>query len=349
MTECKSDRPDPAAGPSGRLLEELRGGAEGVQRWNARPLQERQEADFRGADLAHAELAGVDLGCLDFEGANFDGATLKGAWLLECNLERASFRGANLAGAWCAGALFPQADFARASLARCNLRGCDCRKASFADANLQGTTLAGADLCGADLSSAKLTGATFHQARYDEHTRWPAGFEPGEALEWVGRGEPPVDFDVFVKRLKKHAEQGRLGRALAMLRAERFQLFSQVEADHLLGVVKSQTEEGLVYACRLDAGGHFACCSQDLSPCLGQRDFGRNVLCKHLLVLVIGLARSGLADPAAVERWVEASRGLEPNLDPEAMSEMLLRYKAAEAGEVDWRPTETIPEDYYAL
>ena len=31
------------------------------------------------------------------------------------------------------------------------------------------------------------------------------------------------------------------------------------------------------------------------------------------------------------------------------MSAIFLRYKGAEAGEIDWRPTETIPEDYYSL
>jgi len=35
-------------------------------------------------------------------------------------------------------------------------------------------------------------------------------------------------------------------------------------------------------------------------------------------------------------------------LDKEAMSAILLRYKGAEAGEIDWRPTETLPEDFYA-
>jgi hypothetical protein len=30
------------------------------------------------------------------------------------------------------------------------------------------------------------------------------------------------------------------------------------------------------------------------------------------------------------------------------MSTTFLRYKGAEAGEIDWRPTETMPEDYYA-
>jgi hypothetical protein len=31
------------------------------------------------------------------------------------------------------------------------------------------------------------------------------------------------------------------------------------------------------------------------------------------------------------------------------MGEIFIRRKGAEAGEVDWRPTETVPEDYYAL
>jgi hypothetical protein len=31
------------------------------------------------------------------------------------------------------------------------------------------------------------------------------------------------------------------------------------------------------------------------------------------------------------------------------MADLFLRYNGAEAGEVDWRPTETIPEDYYAM
>jgi hypothetical protein len=36
-------------------------------------------------------------------------------------------------------------------------------------------------------------------------------------------------------------------------------------------------------------------------------------------------------------------------VDADLMSVPLLRYKAAQAGAIDWRPTETIPEDYYSL
>jgi hypothetical protein len=140
-------------------------------------------------------------------------------------------------------------------------------------------------------------------------------------------------------------DPARLAKAIDMLRAERFQLFAQVEPDHLVGVVKSQTNPGLVYSCRLGADGHYACCTQNLHPCGGLR----GALCKHLLVLLVGLTRGGALDPKVAEQWVRASRSHKPVLDKDVMSATFLRYKGAEAGEVDWRPTETIPEDYYAL
>ena len=72
-------------------------------------------------------------------------------------------------------------------------------------------------------------------------------------------------------------------------------------------------------------------------------------MCKHLLVLIVGLAKSGELDPNQIDTWIRLSKTNKPALDKDAMSETFLRYKGAEAGEVDWRPTETIPEDYYAL
>jgi hypothetical protein len=326
-------------------LRELRGGAEGVRSWNARVAKEEAAGDFRGVDLSGADLAGVNLGSLDFQGARFDGATLTGAWLRECDLGGASFKGANLEQSWCAGARFAEADFERASLARCNLRGCDFRKARFGSADLRGATLDGADLCGADLGSANVNDATFAQARYDEQTRWPRGFEPPAGLTWVGTGTPPLDFDIFLRRLGTLVDRGRLGRALEMLKAERFYLFSHVESRALVGVVRSQTDPGLVYSCRLTAEGAFACCTQDLALCLGLR----TAVCKHLLVLLVGLVKAEEVDPRTVLDWVRASQTRRPTLDEDLLAETLLRYKAAQAGAIDWRPIETIPEDYYAL
>jgi hypothetical protein len=155
----------------------------------------------------------------------------------------------------------------------------------------------------------------------------------------------PLSVEAFLKRLPFHVEGGRLDTALKMLEAERFQLFSQVEADSLAGVVRSQSSASRVYSCRLTAEGAYSCCTQNLRPCAGLK--GR--VCKHLLVLIVGLIRTGQADPATVERWLKAARAQRPVLDRDVMSETFLRYKGAQAGEVDWRPTETIPEDYYAL
>ena len=68
-----------------------------------------------------------------------------------------------------------------------------------------------------------------------------------------------------------------------------------------------------------------------------------------LLVLIVGLTKAGELDPGTAHDWTQASRGKKAELDKDAMTETLLQYKGAEAGEVDWRPTETIPEDYYAM
>jgi hypothetical protein len=329
-----------------QLLRDLHGGAEGVSRWNARSLEERQAAGpFDEMDLRGASLAGINLGSLDFHGARFDRATLTGAWLLESNLAQASFPGAYLDQAWCAAACLREGDFQGASLVRANLRGCDCRQANFSGANLTGATLDGADLCGADFSSGNLQDAFLTGARYDAQTRFPLTFTPRQTLEWAGGGAPPLAFDIFVKRLREDVDTARLARALDMLKAERFQLYSRVEETHLCGVVKSQTDDGVAYSCMLESDGSFSCCSQDLELCLGLR----NALCKHILVLVVGLARNKQIDAALVSRWVQASKAWRPTLDQEAMSETFLRYKSAQAGEIDWRPTETIPEDYYAL
>jgi hypothetical protein len=154
-----------------------------------------------------------------------------------------------------------------------------------------------------------------------------------------------IDLKGFVSRLNSSVDESRMAKVTKMLRADRFELFSEVDGEHVTGVVKSQTDGDLVYACRLQASGDFCCCTQNLNVCGGLR----GALCKHLLVLIIGLAQSGTLDPAQANAWATASRKKKPVLDSDGMSTVFIKYKGAQAGEVDWRPTETIPEDYYAL
>lgn len=155
-----------------------------------------------------------------------------------------------------------------------------------------------------------------------------------------------IDFDTFMTNLSKAVDASRMLKARKMLKADRFQLFIDIQDDHLVGVVKSQTDRELVYSARLAADGNFACCTQNLNACGGLR----GKLCKHLLVLVIGIAKGEKMVLGELDAWIAASRfRRKPMLDKDIMSEALLKYKGAEAGEVDWRPIETIPEDYYAL
>jgi hypothetical protein len=154
-----------------------------------------------------------------------------------------------------------------------------------------------------------------------------------------------IDLPGFIKTLTASTDPSRMTKVTKMLRAERFQLFSAVTEEHVTGVVKSQTDADLVYACRLGKNGQFFCCTQNLNHCGGLR----GALCKHILVLAIGLAQSGELDPALANEWAKRSRTRKPELDRDDATATFVRYKGAEAGEIDWRPTETIPEDYYAL
>ena len=166
------------------------------------------------------------------------------------------------------------------------------------------------------------------------------------AIERIAKEAGAVgDFESFMKAIVVRTDADKVLKASKMLKASRFQLFNQIAADHLLGVVKSQTDPDLVYACRIDQDGHYACCTQNLNICGGLR----GSVCKHLLVLIIGLVHAGELDAATIDGWVAKTHGVKPAIDREVMSEIFIRYKGAEAGEVDWRPTETVPEDYYAL
>ncbi|HEY7426321.1 MAG TPA: pentapeptide repeat-containing protein [Gemmataceae bacterium] len=336
------------------MLKELHGGAAGVKKWNAHSEHEREQiGPLHGLNLHGAKLTGVELHNCDLQGSQFEGANLKKADLWSCKLQSTNFARADLSGARMAFIHAEGASFEGAKLAGCEVFIATLTNAVFRGADLTGTDLSRSHLEGVDFSGARLEGADLNHAYYDANTKFPAGFVPPESMEWIGPPpETPVsfapgsmDFDAFFEQLGYKVEDARLSKALAMLKAERFQLFADVKEDVLVGVVKSQSNPGLVYSCRLGADGRFGCCTQNLNACGGLR----GSLCKHLLVLVVGLTKAGRLDPATVDAWVNASKQQKPDIDKDAMSETFLRYKGAEAGEIDWRPTETIPEDYYTL
>jgi hypothetical protein len=287
-----------------------------------------------GANLRQADLITADFREADFSGANLSEAQISGAKLGSAKLD-----GANLTKAWLSGVSFKQANLTHADLS-------DVRAEH-------------ADLCGTNLTGATLDRTFLKDAKYDEATRWPKGFTDLSQLKWAGQGPNPaivaaqaerkaagpIDLATFLSRLEETVDKSRLDKAVSMLKADRFRLFAEVKGDSVTGVVKSQTDAELVYSCRLAADGSFACCTQNLNICGGLR----GALCKHLLVLIIGLSKAGELDPTTVDGWIATSRLQKPVLQKDVMSETFLRYKGAEAGEIDWRPTETIPEDYYAM
>lgn len=154
-----------------------------------------------------------------------------------------------------------------------------------------------------------------------------------------------LDFAGLLSQLYGNVDEGKLGRALDMLRKDRFKLYTRVDDVHLVGVVRSQSGSGSVYASWLTHEGKYGCSQPDLSECMGLQ----GTVCKHLLVLVCGLARTGQLPLDRALAWVRAVGHKDPSKNDELCAETFIQYKGAEAGEVDWRPTETIPEDFYAI
>lgn len=134
--------------------------------------------EFERADLRGMDLQGADLWSAHLQQADLQGAVLRGADLGQSDLRDANLRDAKLQGArlW------------NANLQRANLQDADLRQAQFPDADLRHSNLRGANLYranlrhamldGADLSDAWLWGAKLEDVIYDEHTKWPEGFDP---------------------------------------------------------------------------------------------------------------------------------------------------------------------------
>jgi uncharacterized protein YjbI with pentapeptide repeats len=340
----------------------------GVKAWNkADPVDRWRTGKFDQVDASGAKLNAIEFIELSMESADFRKSSLRNARFHRCNAKQANFTSANLELAQFEKCKLNGATFDNANLSAAWLLGSTLAGATFVGARMTATLFGLADLRGADLSGAiDLKYAVLDDALFDESTRWPAGFRIPKAVVWKGKGQrpttggpakpkpaaakpkaplAPIDFDTLMARLPKKVDPVKLKKATSMLKAERFRLFAEVTDAGVVGVVKSQSDPDLIYSCRLLNSGSYACCSQNLNPCGGLRGGA----CKHLLVLVIGLAKSGQLAPALADAYLGASRHHNPQLDKNAMGETLLRYKGAEAGDVDWRPTETVPEDYYAL
>lgn len=342
------------------LLNFLAEGSEGISKWNETPQHIRSFPGYSYFDWSNCQLPEINLRELDLRGCKFNSAMLRksvlicsdltGAFLQEANLEKSDLCGARAEGT----------DFTAARLHRADLRNAKLQQAIFSDADLTKSDFRRTDIRNVDLSCSKNCNlANFKGAIYNEATILPADFEHSSDLIWSGRGSDPyklrqkqlaqklgsVDFNGLMARLQESFDKARVQKALSMLKKDSYQLFFETSSDSVTGVVKSQSDDELVYACRLQADGCFTCCTNKLNACGGLR----GALCKHVLVLIIGLAKTNELNTTDAARWILASIDEKPQLDRDHMMEIFLKYHAAQSGTIDWRPTETVPEDYYAF
>ncbi len=340
-------------------INELREGPDGRKKWNRLKAAERKTIKLDGADLGRIDLSELNLRGVSAKQTSFVGSKLVKSGLAEGRFDRADFSEADLTEVSLKGASVTDANFGGATLEHANLSGGMCHGASFAGANLKGADLNNSNLCKANLQNARLDGANLDQASFDLQTQWPANFViPAEVL-FIGQGTDPrlkgkgknavaTDINGLMARLNASIDPKRMKRTLDMLKSGKNQLFAEVEPAFVRGIVRSQKADDLVYSCVLMDNGSYACCTPDLNICLGLR----GEPCKHLLVLLIGLVRADKLDPATIDPWLLQAIGKNHRWNKTTknhVSETLLRYKGVEAGEIDWRPTETIPEDFYAF
>lgn len=340
-----------------QFLSWLTQSAPNIEYWNSR--SERLLASFKGSDLHCCQLPGINFKQLDFRQTNFNQSCFEGAFFGGSDLMKSTFVEADLRQCNLYNVKAANSDFSRANMQKAHLTDAKLQNANLTGADLTGARVWGADLRGANLTDCIVAGADFNAAKYDENTKLPKEFPQWAQLKWKGSGADPykesqkqsafatapVDFPGFIEHLRSNFDRSRLDKALSMLKAESFQLYCRVNDECVTGVVKSQTDAELLYSCRLSSSGTFACCTQNLNACGGLR----GALCKHILVLVIGLTKAGQLLPTTAAHWVLASKVEAPLLDKDVMADSFIQYKGVEAGDIDWRPTETVPEDYYAF
>jgi len=126
---------------------------------------------LKKVNLVKAQLAGTVMNLVDLSGANLSLVDLSEAHLSEADLSGANLKFANLSGA-----NLYQANLSGADLEGAKLPGAFLSGADLSGAKLPGANLSGANLSRADLNATDLSVAEMGEARYDQYTKWPAGF-----------------------------------------------------------------------------------------------------------------------------------------------------------------------------
>ncbi|HEY1064843.1 MAG TPA: pentapeptide repeat-containing protein, partial [Pirellulales bacterium] len=180
-----------------QLLADLRGGAEGVARWNARPATDfTQVGSLAGIDLSGATLDGLIVGRagaanrIDLTDARFDGASLVNVNFANALLANVGFNKATLRNVTFSKLAY-SVSFADAVLDDVNFHGVSLSLANFSGAKATNCRFTAANLQGADLSQGTFINCDWKGAYYNLDTRFPIGFTDVAKMRWVGPGLPP--------------------------------------------------------------------------------------------------------------------------------------------------------------
>ena len=351
------------------IRSELLGGKSGIKKFNQRDLgllavpkaNKLSNEDFSKANMdgLSPSLSWLSQEKFSIEKSNFQNVSMKKAKIENFLFTGSNFQNANLSGSSIHVCEFKNCDFSNSKLNSVHFEFANLRGSDLKGANLTGTKFDHASLQGVDFSNAKTSKTTtWEECDFDNQTVFPDKFVIPQDFIFSGKGHDPrkgiaapktiasvKTFDDFMQHLSASVEKGRLDKALKMLKKESFELFNEVSKDSFVGVVKSQSDSDLVYSCQLTKAGEFTCCTQNLKSCGGLR----GAMCKHILVMLVGLTKTKKLKPKLAVQWSQLSEDNKLMLDKDLMASVLLKYKGAEAGDIDWRPVETVPEDFMAF
>ena len=115
----------------------------------------------------------------------------------------------------------------------------------------------------------------------------------------------------------------KIQKSIKMIR-EQPNVFFRVENDGstLIGVVKSQTNNVLIYASYLRSDGSYGCQTQNLNSCGGLR----GTVCKHILTLVSTAAHNKTI-MKRFTKWIKNTQDLKPNNDRELGTYIFEQYE----------------------
>ena len=342
--------------------------------------QEFNGADWPKINLRDRELMGTKLAKANLTGADLSYTILNRAQLKSARLDRATGWGTQLRAASLIDASLVQTSLYCAFLNDANLRGanlsdavfenCDLRGADFSTANLHDTVFRGSkideqtkwpkgfaltwnmvwagtgpsplpeppppppeptpvaadeDFDDDDLDGDDLDGDDLEAEETDDEGTAEAG-----------------DLAGFLDQLEEHVSVGKLDKALDLLQATPLELFYDLSKSAVSGVVRAPDDPDLAFCCHLSDDGAYGCCSSNLATCNGLR----GSLCKHLLVLLVGLVQKGVLPAERAAQWVAASTENKPETDKELCSQSLERLESATRGGPAWKPVATNPEDF---